>query len=199
MVEQAHRLCAGLFKQDTTGSVYSTLKDRSYSGLKWNNTSIIPSSYNFTNINRAGTTVETTENAFITDLSKVTKYASGKVTPGAITLASILPADAESIHSTLRNLTGVDDPYLCLFLVGAYKSGIDTTSIVYDVYWASAVILTEDGSAQAEANQKFTGNLALQASGIPTETIATNAHTLTWNTSTGAVTFAPPAPGTNPS
>ena len=119
--------------------------------------------------------------------------------PGAITLASVLPADAASIHSTLRALTGVDDPYLCLFLVGAYKSGIDTTSLVYDVYWASAVILTEDGSAQAEANQKFTGNLALQPSGIPTETIATNAHTLTWNTSTGAVTFAPPAPGTNPS
>lgn len=189
-VDQAHKVCVGLFKQDSTGSVYSQLPDAEYNALKWNDTSIIPASYKFTNISRAGTTVETTENAFITDLSKITKYKSGKVTPGAITLASMLAQDVAGIHSILRALTGVEDPYLCLFVIGAYKSGMGTSSIVYDVYWASAGILTEDGAATAEASQSFTGNFAFQPSGVPVETIASNGHILTWNQTTGAVTLS---------
>ena len=86
--------------------------------------------------------------AFITDLSKVTKYASGKVTPGNITFASVLTADTESIISKLRALT-VEDPYLCLLMVGVYKSGDVDTSVIYDVFYATAGILTEDGSATA--------------------------------------------------
>ena len=66
-MEQAHSVCVGLFKQDSTGSVYGALTDPEYSALKWNATSIIPGSYDFTNINSAGTTVETKERSFITD------------------------------------------------------------------------------------------------------------------------------------
>lgn len=189
MPEQASRLCVGLFKQDAeNGSVYSALPDVDYSAIKWNATSIIPPKYDFTNINRAGTTVETKEKAFITDLSKITKYGSGKVTPGAISLASVLDFATPSIHSVLRQLAA-DDPYLCLFLVGAYKSGIGTTSIIYDVIWGSAGILTDDGGASGEANNDFTGSLAFQPSGVPVEGATANGHILTWNTSTDAVTF----------
>lgn len=188
MPEQANKMCVGLFKQDSTGSVYSALPDAEYSALKWNASSIIPPKYDFTNINRAGTTVETRETAFITDLSKITKFKSGKVTPGVITLASVLDFGIPGIHSVLRSLAA-DDPYLCLFLVGAYKSGMDTTSVVYDVVWASAGILTEDGAASGEANENFTGNLAFQPSGDPVEGLEANGHILTWNKSTDVITF----------
>lgn len=178
-VQQASKLMVGLFSQSTTGKEYSQLSDASYKKLKWSSESIIPIDYDFTNINRAGTTVETVERAFITDLSKVTKYASGKVTPGNITFASVLKADTESIISKLRALT-VEDPYLCLLMVGVYKSGDVDTSVIYDVFYATAGILTEDGSATAEAGANFTGNLAFQPSGVPVETIENAKASLTW-------------------
>ncbi len=190
-VEQAHRLMVGLFKQDpTSGTAYASLGEADYKGIKWGTTSIIPAGYDFTNINRAGTTVETTEKAFITDLSKVTKYASGKVTPGNITLASMVQADVKSIHSALRGLA-VEDPYLCLFCAAAYDSeNTSAGTITYKVFYATAGILTEDGAASAEANADFTGNLVFQPSGVPTESFADNAHNLTLTVSTGAVVFA---------
>ena len=190
MQELAHKVCVGLFKQDPEGAAYTQLLDADYSALKWGAQSIIPSAYRFTNINRAGSTVETTQTAFITDLSKIAKYKSGRVTPGAITLASMLAADVAGIHSILRALTGVDDPYLCLLTIGSYKSGMDTAQIVYDVFWASAGILIEDGAATAEAGAAFTGNFAFQPSGVPVETIAANGHILTWNTTAGTVTLS---------
>ena len=74
-VQQANKLMIGLFPQSKSGQAFAKLSDASYKKLLWANQSIIPQSYDFTNVNRAGTTVETVERAFITDLAKVTKYA----------------------------------------------------------------------------------------------------------------------------
>ena len=54
------------------------------------------------------------------------------------------------------------------------------TSVIYDVFYATAGILTEDGSATAEAGANFTGNLAFQPSGVPVETIENAKASLTW-------------------
>ncbi len=90
-----------------------------------------------------------------------------------------MTADTETIISKLRALD-VEDPFLCLLAVGIYKSGDVDTSVVYDVFYATAGILTEDGAATAEAGANFTGNLAFQPSGVPVETVANAKATLTW-------------------
>lgn len=178
-VQQANKLMIGLFPQSKSGQSFAKLSDASYKKLLWANQSVIPQSYDFTNVNRAGTTVETVERAFITDLAKVTKYASGKVTPGNITFASVLTADSESIIAKLRAIDA-EDPFLCLLMVGVYKNGEVGSNVTYDVFYSTAGILTEDGSATAEAGANFTGNLAFQPSGIPVETIENNGASLTW-------------------
>ena len=187
-VAQAYKLCVGLFKQDaTSGTAYSRLVDADYAAIKFDTTSIIPAAYEFTNINRAGSTVETTEKALITDVSKFVKYSSGKVTPGLVTFASMTQADCVSILASLRTLA-VDDPYLTLLLVGTLKTEASTR--VYDIFYAAAGIVTDDGQANGEAKANFTGQLSFQPSGFPTDGITANNATLNWNTSTGAITFA---------
>lgn len=187
-VAQAYKLCVGLFPQIATGgTAYSTLVDPDYAAIKWNTTSAIPTSYEFTNINRAGTSVETTEKALITDVTKFVKYSSGKVTPGVVTFATMTQADVASILASLRTLE-VNDPYLCLLLVGVLKT--DAATRVYDVYYGAAGIITSDGESNGEAKQDFTGSLEFQPSGFPTEGITANNATMSWVTSTGVVTFA---------
>lgn len=189
-VAQAFKLCVGLFKQKTTnGTAYGKLPDAAYAAKTWDTTSIIPVEYQFTNIGRAGSTIETSESAFITDLSKYTKYSSGKITPGVITLASITKADAQTIINSLAAETDLDDPYFTLFMVGALNSGSESTSCTYDVIFASAGVITEDGSWSAEARADFTGNLSFQPSGRPCEGIDACGATLT-RTTGGVVTFA---------
>lgn len=187
-VSQAYKMCVGLFKQDSsTGTAYTNLVDTDYAAIKWATTSVIPTTYEFTNIQRAGTTVETTEKALITDVTKFVKYASGKVTPGTVTFATMTQADVASILSTLRTLDA-DDPYLCLLLVGILKT--DAATRVYDVFYAAAGIITNDGETTAEAKENFTGSLEFQPSGFPTDGITANGATMSWVTSTNVITFA---------
>lgn len=188
-VSQAYKMCVGLFKQATaSGTKFSNLVDADYANIEWDATgSIIPAAYEFTNINRAGATVETTEKALITDISKFVKYSSGKITPGVVTLASMTQADAVSILASLRTLA-VDDPYLCLMLVGALKT--EAATRVYDVFYAAAGIVTDDGQWNGEAKADFSGSLSFQPSGFPTEGVTSCAATMSWVVASGVISFA---------
>ena len=191
-VTNAYRLCVGVFKQDSTGSVWTKLTDPDFSGLKWNAESIIPSGYDFTNLQIGDTTIETVEKNTITAMSKARRYDSGALTPPTYTLATVLAADVTTIIEELEQLSA-DDPYKVLFAAGVYASSTtasDVTTRVYNVFTACGAILTTDGSRSGEAKANFTGSLALQACHIPLIGSACGGATLSWNTSTNKITFA---------
>ena len=132
-VKLAYKMCVGIFKQDSTGSVLGSLPDP-FKSTKWNLTSIIPTAYDYTNFQVGDTTVETIETNTITQLTKARQYDSGAVTPPTLNLATLLPADAATIIATLDALD-VDDPYKILVCAGHYKSVSDSVR-TYDVFHA---------------------------------------------------------------
>lgn len=187
-VKLAYKMCVGIFKQDSTGSVLGSLPDP-FKSTKWNLTSIIPTAYDYTNFQVGDTTVETIETNTITQLTKARQYDSGAVTPPTLNLATLLPADAATIIATLDALD-VDDPYKILVCAGHYKSVSDSVR-TYDVFHAAAGILTTDGGRSGEAKQNFAGSLGIQECHLPILGVANCAATMTWNTSTGVVTLVP--------
>lgn len=192
MIELAYRMCLGMFKQDSTGSVLSALPEP-YKTFKWNLTSIIPKNYDYTNFQVGDTTIETIEKNTITQLTKARQYSSGAVTPPTLTLATLLPADEATIVAGLDALD-VDDPYKVLVCAGVFKSEAGGTR-TYDVFHAAAGILTTDGGRSGEAKQTFSGSLGIQECHLPIIGETNCAATMTWNTSTGVVTLVPGASG----
>ena len=186
-VAQAFKLCIGAFAQSSTGTAYSELVEADYKALKWGTTSIIPIDYKFTNFTLNAATTETTDTPLITDLTKYARYQSGRTTPGTATFAHLRPADVASIYDTLDALD-VEDNRLCLLTAGIYNSETQGTRS-YDVFFATCALLTEDGSVTGEAGQNFTSTLTFQPTGMPLRGIAKCGATLSWNTSTGAITF----------
>ncbi len=194
-VNNAYRLCLGLFKQSSTGTVFPSLPGE-YGTIAWDLTaSIIPKGYKFTNFQEGDTTVETIEKNLITSLSKNKEYDSGAVTPPTFTFANMADADESNIIATLDELTGIDDPFKCLLVAGAYTSEASGKRN-YSVFKAAVGIVTSDGGRTGEAKNKFTGSLALQSCHIPLVgaakcnaklewTLASDVITLTTNTSAG--------------
>ncbi|MBQ9016635.1 hypothetical protein IJ103_00105 [Candidatus Saccharibacteria bacterium] len=184
----AYKMCLGLFAQSSSGASLTSLKDASDAALKFGASSILPKEFKFTNFQIGDTTIETTSSAYITDLDKVAKFTSGLVTPGDVSLNVERPANIAGIMSTLRDVVA-DDPYKVLFLAGWFKeeaNGVRT----YDVFYASTGIVSTADGISGEAGQKFTSTLGIKLSGAPTETAANVGATLTWTTSTGAVTWS---------
>lgn len=188
-VTNAYRLCLGLFKQDSGGSVYGALPDE-WKALKWNLTSIIPKEYDYTNFQVGDATVETVETNTITQLTKAKKYDSGAVTPPTFNFATLLPADAATIIEALDSLTTVDDPYKVLLCAGVFVSEASSVR-TYNVFTSAVSILTQDGGRAGEAKATLGGTLGLQACHLPIFGTTDCAATMTWNTSTGAVTLVP--------
>lgn len=187
-VTNAYRLCVGVFKQSSTGTAFSELPEE-YASLKFDLTqSVIPSTYDFTNLQIGGTSIETVEKNTITSMTKSKQYESGALTPPTIQLATLLPADSDTIVGELADLD-VPDPFKVLIVAGAYKTD-GTNSRVYDAFWSSVAILTDDGGKSGEAKGLFSGNLALQTCHIPVIGATENNATLTWNTSTNVISFA---------
>lgn len=186
-VNNAYRLCIAILKQDASGSVYSKIKDSKDKLLKWGLTSVIPTEYDFTNMQIGDATIETIEKNVISELSKAKKYESGAITPPTFTFANMTPADADSIVATLNNDTTSADPFRVLLLCGIYKED-GTGTREYDVFKAAVCILTSDGGRQGEAKQTFTGTLALQSCDLPLNGVTACDATLSWNTSTNAIT-----------
>ena len=187
----AYQLAVGIFPQVASGGSKIAALPGVYADYEWDfSPSIIPVTYDFTNIQLGDTTVETIENPTITQLSKAKTFDSGQVTPPTIQLATILPGDADTIVATLDALGNtVNDPFKVLFAAGEYKStssGVRT----YDVIYMAAALLTADGSRGGNALERFTGNLALQACHIPVIGAAKCKATLTWTEATNAIDFA---------
>ena len=184
----AYKMCLGLFAQSSTGTALPTLKDAGDAALTWGTTSILPKEFKFTNFQIGDTTIETTSSAYITDLDKVAKFTSGLVTPGDVSLNVERPANIAGIMSALREVVA-DDPYKVLFLAGWFKEESNGTR-AYDVFYASTGGVSSADGISGEAGQKFTSTLGVKLSGAPTETEGDVKASLSWNTSTGAVTFA---------
>ena len=191
MPKFAYQLAVGIFPQVASGGTKIPALPNEFANFEWDfSPSIIPTTYDFTNIQIGDTTVETVENPTITQLSKAKSFDSGQVTPPTIQLATILPGEAATIIATLDALgQTVEDPFKVLFAAGVYKS---TTSGVrtYDVFQLCAALLTADGSRGGNALQRFAGNLALQACHIPLVGTTACASKLTWTESTGEIEFA---------
>lgn len=187
----AYQLAVGIFPQVASGGTKIPALPGAFADFEWDfDPSIIPTSYDFTNIQFGDATVETVENPTITQLSKAKSFDSGQVTPPTIQLATILPAEASNIIATLDALGNtVSDAYKVLFAAGVYKS--TTTGVrTYDVIQLCAALLTADGSRGGNALQRFTGNLSLQACHLPLMGATACASKLTWTESTGAITFS---------
>lgn len=183
----AYQMFVAFLAQDTAGTNHNPLTDPAYSGLKFGTKNAIPVDYVFTNISRSGTTSETLELNSIGDLDKYARYESGKTTPGTITFASRRPFDKASIYAALDAVKNVSDNRLGLLLVGQYKETASSDKRVYVVGFATAAILTEDGSLNGEAKAQITSNLAFQATGRPEEGSAACAATMTVDPKTGEV------------
>ena len=198
--EKAYQLCVGLFPQKlTSGTAYNKLEEADYKALTWDTGSIIPVTYKFTNITIGDSTLETTNTAFITDIDKIQRYSSGAITPGQVTFNHISAVDQISIYDTLRELTGVADPYLCLLMAGLYNaSASNSTARKYDVFYATPALVTGDGGIQGEALNDLTGTLTLQPTGTQIRSTANCAATLTWTLATNAVAWAAAVSGGNP-
>lgn len=186
-VFNAYKLCIGVFKQDSAGTVFASLPEQ-FASMKWNLESIIPADYDFTNFQVGDTTIETTETNTITQLSKSRNYDSGAVTPPAYTFATLSPADAGSIVAALSSLD-VDDPFKILLCAGVYKSTAGNAR-TYDVFHASAGILTTDGGRSGDAKQHFTGSLGIQACHLPVVGAENCAASLVWDESTNAISLS---------
>lgn len=166
-VNNAYRLCLGVFKQSKQGTEFANLP-KEYAGLKWDlESSIIPGGYEFTNFQVGDTTIETIEKNTITSLSKNKEFESGSVTPPTFTFANMAGADEANVIATLDKLTDVDDPFKVLFVAGAFKESNQDGVRKYDAFNVAVAIVTSDGGRSGEAKAKFTGSLALQACHIP--------------------------------
>lgn len=186
----AYQLCVGLFAlKASSGTKVAELPDE-FADLEWDlSSSIIPTSYDFTNIQIGDATVETIENATITSLSKARRYDSGAVTPPTVTFATILPVDAATIVATLDALgQTVPDPFKAFLAVGIY-TGTASGVRSYDIFHEAATILTQDGSRNGTALQRFNGNLAFQECHLPVIGKTSTAAKLTWTESTGAIAY----------
>lgn len=195
-VELAFKLWLGIFKQDSSGTVLSSLPDP-FKAFKWNLTSIIPSEYDYTNFNIGDTTIETLEKNTITQLSKSRQYDSGSITPPTVSLSTLLPADAKTIVATLNALTTVDDPFKVLVCAGVFKSQTGDVR-TYDVFHAATGILTTDGGRNGEAKGTFSGSLGLQECHLPILGATDCAATMTFDTSSKITTLVPTVSGSNP-
>ena len=188
----AYQMCVGLFPLKAAGGTKIAELPDEFANYEWDPSgSIIPITYDFTQIDMGGATVETIENATITQLSKTRRSDSGSVDPGTINLTTILPGDAEMILKTLAALgQTVSDCFKCLFALGKYAS---TTSGVrtYNVYRESCVLVLQDGQKTGQALQRFTGSLQLKEQHLPVLNSEVNGATMTWTESTGAIAFVP--------
>jgi len=186
----AYQMCVGLFPMKAAGGTKIAELPDEFANYEWDiSASIIPITYDFTQIDMGGATVETIENATITQLSKTRRSDSGSVDPPTITLATILPGDAEMILKTLAALgQTVPDCFKCLFALGKYAStsaGVRT----YNVYRESCVLVLQDGQRTGQALQRFTGSLQLKEQHLPLLNDEVNGATLTWTESTGAIAY----------
>lgn len=196
-ITNAYQLMLGVFKQSGSGTAYAKLPEE-FAGVKWDLTaSVIPTKYDFTNFNVGDTTIETVEKNTITALTKDKRFDSGALTPPMLSFATLLPADAAMLVKTLNDLTGVDDPFKVLFVAGIFKTSATTTR-TYDVFMASAGIVTTDGGRNGEAKQTFSGSLGIQCAHLPIIGTSACDATLTYTTASGAVAFAANPAQSNP-
>ena len=186
----AYQICVGLFPLKAAGGTKIAELPDEFANYEWDlSASIIPVTYDFTQINIGNATVETIENATITQLSKTRRSDSGSVDPATIDLTTILPGDSEMILKTLAALgQTVSDCFKCLLALGKYTG---TTSGVrsYDVYRESCVLVLQDGQKTGQALQRFTGSLQMKEQHLPVLNSETNGATMTWTESTGAIAY----------
>ena len=186
----AYQICVGLFPLKAAGGTKIAELPDEFANYEWDlSSSIIPVTYDFTQINIGNATVETIENATITQLSKTRRSDSGSVDPATIDLTTILPGDSEMILKTLAALgQTVSDCFKCLLALGKYTG---TTSGVrsYDVYRESCVLVLQDGQKTGQALQRFTGSLQMKEQHLPVLNSETNGATLTLTESTGAIAY----------
>ena len=190
--DYAYQMCVGLFPMKAAGGTKIAELPDKFANYEWDlSGSIIPIDYDFTQIDMGGVTVETIENATITQLDKTKTSDSGSVDPSTITLATLLPADADMIIKILASLgQTVPDCFKCLFALGKYAStsaGVRT----YDVYRESCVLVVQDGQKTGQSLQRFTGSLQLKEQHLPVMNTEVNGATMTWTESTGAIAFVP--------
>ncbi len=191
MGQFAYQMAVGMFAQTATGGTAVPYLPDKYARYSWDLTdSIIPKSYDFTQINDGGAQIEAVENPTITQLTKARSYDSGAVTPPTLQLASILPFESGSIVAVLDALGGtVDDAFKVLFAAGLYKTtsgGVRT----YDVTYLAAALLTVDGGRQGQAAQRFTGNTSLQLVHLPILGADQCKATLSWTEATNAIALS---------
>lgn len=186
----AYQMCVGLFAlKASSGTKVTELPDE-FKDYEWDiSSSIIPATYDFTNIQIGNAQIETLENPTITALSKAKRFDSGAVTPPTVSFATILSADADTIVETLNALgQTVPDCFKCLLCVGKYAS---TSSGVrsYDIIHEAACLLTQDGSRGGEALQRIAGDLQFQECHLPVIGSTNSKAKLTWTESTGAIAY----------
>ena len=186
----AYQMCVGLFPMKAAGGTAVAELPGEFANYEWDvSSSIIPDTYDFSNINIGNTQIEAVEHATITNLSKARSYDSGSVTPPQVTFNTILPVDAKMIVSTLNALgQTVKDPFKCLLAVGSY-TGTASGVRSYDIFHLATILLLLDGSRNGEALQRITGDLQFQECHIPIiGEDETNAK-LTWTESTNAIAY----------
>lgn len=69
-VNNAYRLCIAILKQDASGTTYSKIKDSKDKLLKWGLTSVIPTEYDFTNMQIGDATIEPSKRTLFLNLAK---------------------------------------------------------------------------------------------------------------------------------
>lgn len=186
----AYQMCVGLFPlKASSGTAVAELPDE-FANYEWDvSESIIPETYDFSNIQIGNTQIEAIEHATITNLSKARSYDSGTVTPPQVTFATILPVDAEMIVSTLNALgQTVKDPFKCLLAVGSY-TGTNNGVRSYDIFHLAATLLLQDGSRNGEALQRITGDLQFQECHIPIIGADKTLAKLTWTEATNKIAY----------
>lgn len=191
MLNFAYQICVGLFPlKASSGTKVAELPDK-FANYEWDlSDSIIPVTYDFTNINIGGTQIESIEKATITDLSKAKSYDSGSVTPPTVNFATISPIDSETIVDTLNALgQTVSDPFKCLLCVGKY-TGTSSGVRSYDIFHEACCLLLQDGERNGEAHQKFTGGLQFQECHLPIIGETKTAAKLTLTEATNAIAYS---------
>ena len=184
----AYQLCVGLFPLTPSGGTAIPVLPDEFGAYLWDiSSSIIPDTYDFTNIQIGATQIATIENATITQLSKTKRFDSGDVTPPQVQFAQITTAESESIVQTLSDLgQTVSDCFKALLAVGKY-TGTSGGVRSYDVFHLATALLLQDGDRTAEALQRFTGGVQFQECHLPLIGKAKTKSTLSWTESTGAI------------
>ena len=186
----AYQLCVALFAlKASSGTKVAELLDE-FADYEWDlSSSIIPATYDFTNIQIGATQIATVDNATITQLSKAKRFDSGEVTPPQVNFATITSIDAATLVSTLASLgQTVPDCFKAFLAVGVY-TGTSSGVRSYDIIHEAATVLLQDGDRNGEALQRISGGIQLQECHLPIIGSANTDAKLTWTEATDVIAY----------